>query len=102
MPYKGGSERLEKAKGPIKAKLTPEEEKKLTGDMRELYGRLLPSEESDQRRAKFVEKLEKILNAEWPGKDIKVHIFGSSGNSLCTSESDGLESTWEQLDKVIR
>ena len=61
----------------------------LSGDMRELYDRLYPSLDSDARRSKFVEKLGEILNKQWPGNDIKVHVFGSSGNLLCTDESDG-------------
>lgn len=69
--------------------IDPAEEKKLSGDMRELYDRLLPSKESDMQRSNFVQKLERILNEQWPGNDIKVHVFGSSGNLLCTSDSDG-------------
>ena len=69
--------------------LNPVEEEKLSGDMRELYDRILPSDESDQRRAKFVQKLERILNQQWADSDIQVHVFGSSGNMLCTSDSDG-------------
>ena len=30
------------------------------------------------------------LNERWPGYDIRVHVFGSSGNLLCTSDSDGM------------
>jgi len=90
MAYSIGSDRLEKAKpGSIKPKLTADEERKLSGDMRELYDRLLPGEESEAKRKKFVQKLEDLLNTEWPGHDIKVHMFGSSGNLLCTDESDG-------------
>ena len=69
--------------------LNPVEEGKLSGDMRELYDRILPSKESDERRARFKQKLEEILNEQWPGNDIKVHVFGSSGNMLCSSDSDG-------------
>ena len=69
--------------------LNPQEEEKLSGDMRELYDRLLPSAESEERRSKFVQKLESLLNKQWPRNDIKVHVFGSSGNMLCTSDSDG-------------
>ena len=69
--------------------LNPVEENRLSGDMRELYDRILPSSESENRRATFVRKLENILNAQWPGSSIKVHVFGSSGNMLCTSDSDG-------------
>lgn len=72
--------------------LNPTEEDKLSGDMRELYDRILPTKDSDERRAKFVRKLENILNKQWPGNDIKVHVFGSSGNMLCTTDSDGEQS----------
>ena len=73
----------------VKKHLDPAEEEKLTGDMRELYDRLLPSAESEDRRARFVRKLEKILNDRWPGHGIKAHVFGSSGNLLCSNDSDG-------------
>ena len=72
--------------------LDPPENEKLSGDMRELYDRILPSEESNFRRAHFVQKLERMLNQQWSGSDIKVHVFGSSGNMLCTSDSDGKQS----------
>jgi hypothetical protein len=90
MAYSIGSDKLEKVKSSnIKAKLTRDDERKLTGDMRELYDQLLPTPESETKRKKFVQKLEKLLNDEWPGHDIRVHMFGSSGNLLCTDESDG-------------
>jgi len=89
MPYSLGGDKLDAKKGPLKAQLDPDEEKKLSGDMRELYDRLLPSPESDERRAKLVRKLETLLNTQWPGNNIKVHVFGSSGNKLCTNNSDG-------------
>ncbi|KAI9832188.1 MAG: hypothetical protein M1819_004540 [Sarea resinae] len=88
MPYSLGGDKLEKAKSMPKKQLNPKEESKLSGDMRELYDRLLPSAESDQRRGIFVRKLEDLLNNEWPGNSIKVNVFGSSGNLLCTSDSD--------------
>jgi DNA polymerase sigma len=90
MAYSIGSEKLEKVKSSnIKQRLTKDDERKLTGDMRELYDRLLPTSESEAKRKRFVQKLEKLLNDEWPGHDIQVHMFGSSGNLLCTDESDG-------------
>lgn len=90
MPYSIGSEKLEKLDpADIKSKLSEDEERKLTTDMRELYDRLLPTPESENKRIKLVEKLEKLFNNEWPGHDIRVHVFGSSGNLLCTDESDG-------------
>ena len=89
IPYAVGGDLLERPKAMPKKFLTAKEESKLSGDMRELYDRLLPSEESDQRRANFVQKLDHILNRRWPGSNTKVFVFGSSGNLLCTSDSDG-------------
>ena len=90
MPYSIGSERLEKLSTlDIKSKLSDDEERKLTKDMRELYDRLLPTSQGEEKRKRLVEKLERLFNAEWPGHDIRVHVFGSSGNLLCTDESDG-------------
>lgn len=91
IPYEN-SDMLEKAAVPPKACLNPEEDEKLSGDMRELYDRLLPSGESQDRRRRLVEKLSRILHSEWPGNEFKVHVFGSSGNLLCTTESDGTYS----------
>ena len=89
IPYSEGGDQLERAKLIPKKFLNPEQEDKLSGDMRELYDRLFPSQESDQRRATFVQKLGKILNDQWPESHVVVHVFGSSGNWLCTSDSDG-------------
>ncbi|KAJ5323439.1 hypothetical protein N7476_002039 [Penicillium atrosanguineum] len=83
-----GSDILPEEKEALKEKLTPEEEKKLTEDIEELYERLLPSAESDDRRRQLVAKLEKLFNEQWPGHEIKAKVFGSSGNKLCSSDSD--------------
>ncbi|CAG8955778.1 hypothetical protein HYFRA_00011647 [Hymenoscyphus fraxineus] len=89
MPYSIGAERLEKQNtASVKSKLSEDEERILSTDMRELYDRLLPTPASEARRKMLIEKLEKLFNEEWPGHDIKVHVFGSSGNLLCTDESD--------------
>jgi hypothetical protein len=88
MPY-DSSDVLDKAKGEIKETLDPHEDDKLSGDMRELYDRLQPTKENTQRRDMFVKKLQTILEAEFPGNEFKVHVFGSSGNQLYTAESDG-------------
>jgi DNA polymerase sigma len=88
IPYTS-SDVLEKAKEEPKKTLDPHEDEKLSGDMRELYDRLEPSQESTARRRQFVDKLQKILETEWPGNEFKVHVFGSSGNMLYTSDSDG-------------
>ena len=89
MPYSLGSDMLPDEPGPLKEKLEPEKEVKLSRDIKELYQKLLPSPESEERRVKFVRKLEKLLDTQWPGNEIKVNVFGSSGNKLCTSDSDG-------------
>lgn len=86
--YDIGTDILEKPKTEPKKALDPDEDEKLSGDMRELYDRLLPSEDDRAKRGKFVKKLERILQTEWPGNEFKVHVFGSSGNMLYTSESD--------------
>lgn len=73
----------------VKSKLTKDDERKLSTDMREIYDRLLPSPAVEANREKLVKKLETIFNQEWPGHDIRVHRFGSSGNLLCSDDSDG-------------
>lgn len=89
IPYvEGGNEELGPPKKEPKKTLEPDEHEKLSGDMRELYDRLLPSQESEERRAKLVKKLDRLLNEEWPGNDIRVNVFGSSGNLLSSSDSD--------------
>lgn len=85
----GGNEPLPPPKEEPKKTLDPHEDDKLTGDMRELYDRLLPTDESEVRRVNLVQKLEDILNNEWPGNEIKVNVFGSSGNLLSSTDSDG-------------
>ena len=98
IPYSIGGDQLERAKTVAKKFLNPAEEGKLSGDMRELYDRILPTPESDERRARFVRKLEHMLNQQWPGNDIKVHVFGSSGNMLCTNDSDGELKSGVEMD----
>ncbi|KAL8899815.1 MAG: hypothetical protein Q9207_006003 [Kuettlingeria erythrocarpa] len=88
IPYSVGGEQLERPSSMPKKYLNPAEEGKLSGDMRELYDRILPTRDSNERRTKLVQKLERILNEKWPGNNIRVHVFGSSGNMLCTNESD--------------
>ena len=102
IPYSIGGDQLERAKTMPKKFLNPAEEGKLSGDMRELYDRILPTTESDERRAKFVQKLESILNQQWLGNDIKVHVFGSSGNMLCTHDSDGELKNGSGMDELGR
>ncbi|CAG8597266.1 16345_t:CDS:2, partial [Funneliformis mosseae] len=51
----------------------------------------------------FADKIEKLLNDEWPGHDIKVHMFGSSMNLLGTTQSDVdlcVKTQWNGLKSV--
>ncbi|KAM0323709.1 hypothetical protein ACHAQA_008646 [Verticillium albo-atrum] len=106
MPYNIGSGVCEKVDATkIKAKLTEEHEQKLTTDMRELYDRLLPTPKVEENRLKLVAKLQKIFNDEWPGHDIRVNLFGSSGNLLCSDDSDVdicITTTWAELEGVCK
>lgn len=90
IPYSLGDRRLEKVEpSKIKSKLSEDEERRLTTDMRELFDRLKPTEKVKANRDKLIKKLEKMFNDQWPGHSIKVHLFGSSGNKLCSDDSDG-------------
>ncbi|KAI9676159.1 MAG: hypothetical protein M1817_000904 [Caeruleum heppii] len=103
MAYSLGGDKLDKAKGAVKRSLRPAEEQKLSDDMRELYNRLIPASESERRRAMFVQKLERLLNDQWPGHEIRARVFGSSGNLLCTSDSDVdicITTPMKRLEKV--
>jgi len=93
MNYSIGDEKLERIDlDKIKSKLSDDDERKLTTDMRDLFGRLLPTKPVGENRHKLVQKLEKLFNDEWPGHDIRVHLFGSSGNLLCSDDSDGADT----------
>ncbi|KAL4870381.1 hypothetical protein BDV12DRAFT_184557 [Aspergillus spectabilis] len=103
IPYSLGADLLPEEKGGLKQRLGSEDEKKLTADMLEVYDRLLPSSESDSRRRRLVRKLEDLFNKQWPGCEIKVHVFGSSGNKLCSSDSDVdicITTTSKELEHV--
>jgi hypothetical protein len=89
IPYlEGGDQELGPPTKEPKKRLGPEEEGKLSSDMRELYGRLLPSAESDERRTTLIKKLEHMMKDEWPEHNIEVAVFGSSGNLLSSDDSD--------------
>jgi DNA polymerase sigma len=88
VPYHS-SDILDKAKEEPKKILDPHEDDKLSGDMRELYDRIQPTQENTETRNKFMTKVQRILETEFPGNEFKVSIFGSSGNMLWTAESDG-------------
>ena len=96
IPYTIGSDMLEPEVPEPASSLPLDELTSLNHDLERLYHSLLPSEESQKRRKLVVEKLQKILREEWPQKGIKVFVFGSSGNLLCTNESDGMKGTRPQ------
>ncbi|KAH6885272.1 hypothetical protein B0T10DRAFT_92083 [Thelonectria olida] len=104
MPYRIGNDRLEKLDlKTVKKELTKEEEKTLAADMQEVFKKLLPTPAVEENRQKLVLKLEKIFNDEWPGHDIKVHLFGSSGNLLCSDDSDVdicITTPWPDMEGV--
>ncbi|KAI0120719.1 hypothetical protein BJ170DRAFT_161606 [Xylariales sp. AK1849] len=106
MPYSIGSDRLEKSDlNKIRSKLSEDDERRLTTDMREVYDRLKPTSTVEERRQKLVQKLEKLLNSTWPGHDIRVHLFGSSGNMLCSDDSDVdicITTPWRELESVCK
>ncbi|KAJ6782200.1 hypothetical protein PWT90_03705 [Aphanocladium album] len=104
IPYSVGSDRLEKLDmRTVAPKLGEDEEEKLAEDMKDIYDKLLPTEQVEENRKRLVERLEKIFNDEWPGHDIKVHLFGSSGNLLCSDSSDVdicITTPWRELEGV--
>ncbi|KAF9143905.1 hypothetical protein BGX30_014389 [Mortierella sp. GBA39] len=80
-----------------------ESQVKLSMEMVDLFESLLPTEESHERRTKFIKKIETILNVEWPGQDIQAYPFGSTVNDLGTSTSDVdicIMTTWSGLKNV--
>ncbi|KAI1163623.1 hypothetical protein F5B18DRAFT_651586 [Nemania serpens] len=104
IPYNIGTDPLEKSDlNSVQSGLSEDGERKLTTDMRELYDRLQPTEAVETKRRKFVQKLEKLLNDTWPGHDIRVHLFGSSGNLLCSDDSDVdicIVTPWKELEGI--
>ncbi|KAK8851643.1 hypothetical protein PGQ11_014122 [Apiospora arundinis] len=104
MPYSIGSDRLDKSDmSKVQTKLVDDVEKKLSTDMRELYDRLKPTKAVEEKRGKLIQKLEKLLNDTWPGHEIRVRLFGSSGNLLCSDDSDVdicITTPWKELEGV--
>ncbi|KAJ9612540.1 hypothetical protein H2200_004137 [Cladophialophora chaetospira] len=88
VPYSLGADPLDRVKSELKVRLTHEEDERLTLDVQKLYEELQPTTESENRRSRFIAKLDNILHERWPSSSIKVNVFGSTGNSLGTSDSD--------------
>ncbi len=88
VPYSLGADPLDNVKSLLKPRLAQDEDEQLTQDVQKLYEELQPTAESEDCRSRFIEKLEKILHEHWPTSSTKVNVFGSTGNSLGTSDSD--------------
>ena len=88
VPYSLGTEKLGPDPHKSRKRLAAEEEERLSTDMGELFDQLLPSQQSEDRRRRLVEKLEKLLQNRWPEASIKVNVFGSTGNNLGTTDAD--------------
>lgn len=99
MGYNIGADPLEPEQPPPAQELENDVEAKLTTDMRELYGRLQPSRESQDNRKKLVAKIQRLLEDQWPGNEFVIHVFGSSGNLLCTTDSDGMATSHVTVSK---
>ena len=98
MPYSIGNDRLPRIdEAKVKVKLAEDEEKRLTAAIKVQYEKLLPTKPVEEKRQMLVQKLERYFNAQWPGHDIKVHLFGSSANLLCSDDSDGWYSSFQCL-----
>lgn len=88
VPYTLGPEKLDLDVEGAARKLGSDAEKTLTEDATRLYRDLLPTEESESRRSRLVQKVEKLLIERWPGQPMNVSVFGSTGNKLGTADSD--------------
>ncbi|ORY93795.1 hypothetical protein BCR43DRAFT_461104 [Syncephalastrum racemosum] len=83
--------------------LDPLYEHHLCFELLALYEQLLPTRESSDRRLGLVQKIERLLNTEWPNHDIRVHLFGSSVNDLGSAQSDVdlcITTPWNGLRNV--
>ena len=90
IPYSVGSESLSVVQpGGYHARLDEKVERCLSLDIMELYHILLPTGETEERRRRFIEKLNEILHRAFPNCYSEVHVFGSSENRLGTNSSDG-------------
>lgn len=87
--YTIGADMLEPDPEQRRRQLDPSQQSRLDRDADQLYNRLLPSPDSQEKRLRVVDKLKEIIRHEWPESNAKVVVFGSSGNLLCTSKSDG-------------
>ena len=88
MPYSEGPDKLNAEPAKAKKELGADQEQRLSTKIEDLYNRLVPTPDSVDRRRRLIEKLEQMLTGRWPDSAITVNVFGSTGNSLGTSDSD--------------
>ena len=88
VPYSEGPDKLNAEPAKAKKELGADQEQRLSTKIEDLYNRLVPTPDSVDRRRRLIEKLELMLTGRWPDSAITVNVFGSTGNSLGTSDSD--------------
>ncbi|KAJ3324871.1 hypothetical protein HDU93_002706, partial [Gonapodya sp. JEL0774] len=70
------------------AVLDKEAESRLTEEIEKVFSSLLPTRDSIRRRISFRDKLQRLVDEEWPERGGAVELFGSSTNGLGTHSSD--------------
>ncbi|KAJ3183926.1 hypothetical protein HDU87_006044 [Geranomyces variabilis] len=78
----------QRRRNPQIRELDADSEMQLTMEINTLSNSLALSKDSYKLRMQFVDKVQGILDIEWPGKGIKAHVFGSTVNGLGTQTSD--------------
>ncbi|KAJ3361419.1 hypothetical protein GGF32_007343 [Allomyces javanicus] len=72
----------------VPERLSPTVQPVLNMELLFMYEWLRPTPAQMIARQKLVDKLQMILDVEWPHRSVVVHPFGSSVNQLCTRNSD--------------
>ncbi|KNE55581.1 hypothetical protein AMAG_01472 [Allomyces macrogynus ATCC 38327] len=72
----------------VSGRLSPAVQPVLNTELLFMYEWLRPTPAQMIARQKLVDKLQMILDVEWPHRSVVVHPFGSSVNQLCTRNSD--------------
>ncbi|KAJ3182459.1 hypothetical protein HDU85_002556 [Gaertneriomyces sp. JEL0708] len=60
----------------------------VSGYLKEIYEGIRPSKASEEKRSRFLKALQRIINNNFIGLEIRAHFFGSSVNNLGSSSSD--------------
>ncbi|KAJ3224403.1 hypothetical protein HK099_008508 [Clydaea vesicula] len=73
---------------PCQKTLTQTFEENITVEVSELHQRLNFTLEIYNMRLDFLKKIQGIIDLEWPDKDVKAHLFGSTISGLGSVNSD--------------